>query len=111
MTRGAERFTLAQVASELEADAVVEGSVVRSGDRLWISVQLVDVRSGRLLGTRVCTLHSLTPWMWRGHLSSRSQALSSVFRSNRAVHARNSGQGGDYTPQISARFALATQCK
>jgi len=49
VTRGAGRFTLDQVGSELGADTVVEGSVVRSGEKLWVSVQLVDVRSGRLL--------------------------------------------------------------
>lgn len=48
-SRGAERFTLEQLSNELGADAVVEGSVMRSGDRLWLSIQLVDVRSGRLL--------------------------------------------------------------
>jgi DNA-binding winged helix-turn-helix (wHTH) protein/TolB-like protein len=48
-TRGAGRFTLEQVGSEIGADTVVEGAVVRSEDRLWVSVQLVDVRSGRLL--------------------------------------------------------------
>ena len=49
MTRGATDFTREQLASQLGADAVVEGSILRSGDRLWISVQLVDVRTGRLL--------------------------------------------------------------
>lgn len=32
-----------------DADAVVEGAVVRSSDRLWVSVQLVDNRSGQTL--------------------------------------------------------------
>ncbi len=36
-------------ASALPADAVVEGSMIRTGDRLWISAQLVDTRSGELL--------------------------------------------------------------
>ncbi len=40
---------LDQVATELAADAVLEGSVLRSGDRLWISIQLVDARAGRIL--------------------------------------------------------------
>ncbi|MEM7583210.1 MAG: winged helix-turn-helix domain-containing protein [Acidobacteriota bacterium] len=40
---------LEQVATELAADAVLEGSVLRSGDRLWLSIQLVDARVGRIL--------------------------------------------------------------
>ncbi len=40
---------LEQVATELSADAVLEGSVLRSGDRLWISIQLVDARAGKIL--------------------------------------------------------------
>lgn len=32
-----------------ESDAVIEGSVWRSGDRLWISAQLLDARTDRLL--------------------------------------------------------------
>lgn len=31
------------------ADAIVEGSVVHGGDRIWLSVQLVDVRTGKML--------------------------------------------------------------
>ncbi len=31
------------------SDAVIEGSVWRSGDRLWVSAQLLDARSDRLL--------------------------------------------------------------
>lgn len=34
---------------QLGADAVVEGSVLRYSDRVWVSLQLVDSRSGRLL--------------------------------------------------------------
>jgi DNA-binding winged helix-turn-helix (wHTH) protein/TolB-like protein len=38
-----------QIAEEMAVDAVLEGTVVHSGDRLWLSVQLVDTESGRLL--------------------------------------------------------------
>lgn len=38
-----------RLAGETGADAVIEGSVWRSGERLWISAQLVDTRNGRLL--------------------------------------------------------------
>jgi TolB-like protein/DNA-binding winged helix-turn-helix (wHTH) protein len=40
---------LAQIARELNVDAVVEGSVVRSGDRVRITAQLIDARSDRNL--------------------------------------------------------------
>jgi TolB-like protein len=40
---------LRQIASELNVDAVVEGSVVRSGDRVRITVQLIDARDDRHL--------------------------------------------------------------
>ncbi len=32
-----------------QADAILEGSVLRSGDRLWISIQLVDGAGGQIL--------------------------------------------------------------
>src|ERR1700733_2578494 len=41
--------TLRQIASELDVDAVVEGSVVRSGDRVRITAQLIDARDDRHL--------------------------------------------------------------
>ena len=40
---------LAQIAKELDVDAVVEGSVVRSGDRVRITAQLIDTRSDKHL--------------------------------------------------------------
>jgi len=43
------RWRLDQVVDVLGVDAVVEGSVLRSGDRLWISVQLVETATGRML--------------------------------------------------------------
>lgn len=45
----AGRWDLAQAVEELGVDAVVEGSVLRSGDRVWVSVDLVDTASGRML--------------------------------------------------------------
>lgn len=44
-----ERWNLQQVTEELDADLVIEGSVVRSAERIWLSVQLVDTSSGKLL--------------------------------------------------------------
>jgi len=43
--RGAPRKPLPQIARELGVDAVVEGSVMRSGDRVRITAQLLDARS------------------------------------------------------------------
>ncbi len=40
---------LATIATELKVDAVVEGSVVRSGDRLRLTVQLIQARTDRHL--------------------------------------------------------------
>jgi TolB-like protein/DNA-binding winged helix-turn-helix (wHTH) protein/tetratricopeptide (TPR) repeat protein len=41
--------SLAQIARELNVDAIVEGSVVRSGDRVRITAQLIDARSDKHL--------------------------------------------------------------
>jgi TolB-like protein/Tfp pilus assembly protein PilF len=41
--------SLRQIASELDVDAVVEGSVVQSGNRVRITAQLIDVRGDRHL--------------------------------------------------------------
>jgi TolB-like protein/DNA-binding winged helix-turn-helix (wHTH) protein/Flp pilus assembly protein TadD len=43
------RRPLPQIAKELNVDAVVEGSVVRSGNRVRITAQLLDARSDRHL--------------------------------------------------------------
>ncbi|MGH9776881.1 MAG: winged helix-turn-helix domain-containing tetratricopeptide repeat protein [Candidatus Acidiferrales bacterium] len=43
------RKTLPEIARELNVDAVVEGSVLRSGDRVRITAQLVEARSDRHL--------------------------------------------------------------
>jgi TolB-like protein/DNA-binding winged helix-turn-helix (wHTH) protein/Tfp pilus assembly protein PilF len=43
------RKSLAQIARKLDVDAIVEGSVVRSGDRVRITAQLIDARSDKHL--------------------------------------------------------------
>ncbi len=43
------RTPLAEIARSLHVDAVVEGSVVRSGDKLRITAQLIDARNDRHL--------------------------------------------------------------
>ena len=44
--------SLRQIARELDVDAVVEGSVVRSGDRVRITAQLIDTRDDKHLWAR-----------------------------------------------------------
>ena len=44
--------TVAEIASELGVDAVVEGSVAREGDRVAIRVQLIDPTSARILWSK-----------------------------------------------------------
>ena len=43
------RKSLPQIARELNVDAIVEGSVVRSGDRVRVTAQLIDARSDKHL--------------------------------------------------------------
>jgi DNA-binding winged helix-turn-helix (wHTH) protein/TolB-like protein len=42
-------WSLEEALDALGVDAVVEGAVARSGENIWISLQLVDLRSGRML--------------------------------------------------------------
>jgi tetratricopeptide (TPR) repeat protein len=44
-----ERKSLREIAQELSVDAVVEGTVMRAGDRVRITAQLIDARSDRHL--------------------------------------------------------------
>ncbi|HET8636732.1 MAG TPA: hypothetical protein VFL96_07775, partial [Acidobacteriaceae bacterium] len=46
---GRSQGSVPQIADALKVDAVVEGSIVRSGDRIRITAQLIDGRSGRYL--------------------------------------------------------------
>src|SRR5882762_5620675 len=43
------KLSLQEVAQELHADAVIEGSVIRSGDRVRITAQLIDARTDQHL--------------------------------------------------------------
>jgi TolB-like protein/DNA-binding winged helix-turn-helix (wHTH) protein/Tfp pilus assembly protein PilF len=44
--------SLQQIANELNVDAIVEGSIVRSGDKVRVTAQLIDARSDRHLWAR-----------------------------------------------------------
>src|SRR5207302_4969957 len=47
MTYKSVRKSLAEIARELNVEAVVEGSVLRSGDRVRITAQLIEVPADR----------------------------------------------------------------
>jgi TolB-like protein/DNA-binding winged helix-turn-helix (wHTH) protein/Tfp pilus assembly protein PilF len=47
-----EKKPLAQIARELKVGAVVEGSVKRAGEHVWITVQLIDTATDRHLWAR-----------------------------------------------------------
>jgi TolB-like protein/DNA-binding winged helix-turn-helix (wHTH) protein len=49
MAEKGSRHSLSDIARELNVDAVVEGSIVRSGDRIRITAQLIDTRTDRHL--------------------------------------------------------------
>jgi TolB-like protein/Tfp pilus assembly protein PilF len=49
MQEKGNKKSLRQIASELGVDAVVEGSIVRSGERVRITAQLIDARDDRHL--------------------------------------------------------------
>jgi TolB-like protein/DNA-binding winged helix-turn-helix (wHTH) protein len=49
MADKSSRRPLPDIARELDVDAIVEGSIVRSGDRIRITAQLIDARTDRHL--------------------------------------------------------------
>lgn len=80
---------LAQIARELDVDAVVEGSVVRSGNRARVTAQLVDARADKHLwaATYDRDLHDL--------LSVESDIAATVTRQVRIT----------LSPKVQARLA------
>ena len=50
--KGAQRPPTPEIAKTLDVDAIVEGSVLRSGDRVRITAQLIDARADRHLWAR-----------------------------------------------------------
>ncbi len=62
------------------ADAILEGTVLRSGDRLWISIQLVDSLGGQILwgGTYERELHDSLNLQLELSREISSQIVSSV---------------------------------
>ncbi len=51
--------TLRQIAQELDVDAVIEGSVVRSGDQVRITAQLIDAKNDRHLWAQSYDRHGI----------------------------------------------------
>jgi TolB-like protein/DNA-binding winged helix-turn-helix (wHTH) protein/tetratricopeptide (TPR) repeat protein len=49
MAEKGSRLPLPDIARQLDVDAIVEGSIVRSGDRIRITAQLIDARTDRHL--------------------------------------------------------------
>lgn len=49
MAEKGSRLSLPDIARQLDVDAIVEGSIVRSGDRIRITAQLIDARTDRHL--------------------------------------------------------------
>jgi TolB-like protein/DNA-binding winged helix-turn-helix (wHTH) protein/tetratricopeptide (TPR) repeat protein len=49
MAEKGSRLPLPDIARQLDVDAIVEGSIVRSGDRIRVTAQLIDARTDRHL--------------------------------------------------------------
>lgn len=54
-----KRPPLRQIAQELDVDAVIEGSVARSGDQVRITAQLIDVKNDRHLWAQSYDRHGI----------------------------------------------------
>ena len=73
------RKPLDQLARELNVDAVVEGSVVRSGDRVRITAQLIDTRSDQHLWAQTFEGRWVMCCRCRTALPARSLARPAPF--------------------------------
>ncbi|MBZ5625243.1 MAG: winged helix-turn-helix domain-containing protein [Acidobacteriia bacterium] len=64
------RKSMGQIARELSVDAVIEGSVVRSGNRVRVTAQLIDGRAILTCGPKATSgisgrsSNCRTPWLW-----------------------------------------------
>ena len=59
------RKPLPQIARELNVDAVVEGTVLHSGDQVRITAQLIEASTTSTYGPRAMRVSSVTPWRSR----------------------------------------------
>ena len=83
------RKNLPQIAHELAVDAVVEGGVLRAGNQVQISAQLIDARSDRPIWARTYERDFTSGLAWQGEVA---QAIADEISTN-------------VTPQEQARLA------
>ena len=83
---------MAQMAEELDVDAVVEGSVLRAGEAVRITVQLIDARTDRSLWSRSYE-RDLTDV-----LALQRQVAEAIAREIRLELAADAGAGSEAKP-------------
>ena len=81
--------TLPEIARELSVDGVVEGGVLRDGNHVRISVQLIDARSDRPIWVHTYVRDLMSVIAWQGEVA---QAIAEQIRI-------------EVTPQQQSRFA------
>ena len=89
--KGAKRPPTPEIAEALDVDAVVEGSVIRVGDRVRITAQLIDARADRHLWAKSFERHS------RDVLALQDELASAIARE---IHVQ-------LTPAEQSRLASA----
>ena len=89
--KGAKRPPTPEIAKALDVDAVVEGSVIRVGDKVRITVQLIDARADRHLWARSFERNS------RDVLALQDELASAIARE---IHVQ-------LTPAEQSRLASA----
>jgi tetratricopeptide (TPR) repeat protein len=77
--KGAHRPPTPEIAGKLNVDAIVEGSVLRAGDRVRITAQLIDARSDRHLWSKSFERNS------RDVLALQDELASAIARE---IHVR-----------------------
>ncbi len=90
--KGAHRPPTPEIARILNVDAIVEGSVLRSGDKVRITAQLIDARSDRHLWSKSFERNS------RDVLALQDELASAIARE---IHVR-------LTPEEQSRLTRAT---
>ena len=89
--KGAQRPPTPEIAKMLNVDAIVEGSVLRSGDKVRITAQLIDARSDRHLWSKSFERNS------RDVLALQDELASAIARE---IHVR-------LTPEEQSRLTRA----
>jgi eukaryotic-like serine/threonine-protein kinase len=93
--KGRNRPPTPEIAKTLNVDAIVEGSVLRSGDRVRITAQLIDARSDRHLWSKSFERNS------RDVLALQDELASAIARE---IHVR-------LTPEEQSRLTRAASVK